>query len=124
MSKIPGARAEAQNSLEIAKIADNKYQQVRALLLLGSVAYTSGDTAQAQQFVTQAIDLARVNEMEDLTTQGLLDLGNASLLKRVFEDGPTLPASGSRVSAALQTKAKRSARKFVDRFDLHSTESG
>jgi serine/threonine protein kinase/Tfp pilus assembly protein PilF len=84
MSKIPEARTQAQNSLDIAKIADNKYQQVRALLLLGSVA-SSGDTAIAQEFVSAAIDLARSNEMENLVTQGLLDLGQASLLRRAFD---------------------------------------
>jgi serine/threonine protein kinase/tetratricopeptide (TPR) repeat protein len=86
MSKVQEARTEAQNSLDIAKIADNKHQQVRALLLLGSIAYSSGDTAQAQQLVTQAIDLARTNQMENLVTQGLLDLSNTLLLKRSFAD--------------------------------------
>lgn len=86
MSKVAEARVEAQNSLDIAKIADNKHQQVRALLLLGSIAYSSGDTAQAQQLVTQAIDLARANDMENLVTQGLLDLSNTLLLRRTFQD--------------------------------------
>jgi tetratricopeptide (TPR) repeat protein len=35
MSKVPEARTQAQSSLDIAKIADNKHQQVRAMLLLG-----------------------------------------------------------------------------------------
>ena len=86
MSKVAEARDEAQNSLNIAKIADNKHQQVRAMLLLGSIAYSSGDTAQAQQLVTQAIDLARANQMENLVTQGLLDLSNTLLLKRAFAE--------------------------------------
>ena len=86
MSKVAEARTQAQSSLDIAKIADNKHQQVRATLLLGSIAYSPGDTAQAQQLVTQAIDLARANQMENLVTQGLLDLSNALLLKRSFAD--------------------------------------
>ena len=86
MSKMPEARAQAQSSLDIAKIAANKHQQVRAMLLLGSIAYSSGDTAQAQQLVTQAIDLARNNQMENLVTQGVLDLSNTLLLKRAFPD--------------------------------------
>jgi len=86
MSKIPEAREAAQHSLEVAKLAANPYQQTRALLLLSAIAYSSGDTAAAQPLATQAIDLARANAMEDLATQGLLDLGNASLLRREFAD--------------------------------------
>lgn len=85
LSKTSEARKEAEKSLEIANIADNKYQQVRAKLLLGSIAYSTGDTAQGQKLVTEALDLARANDMENLTTQGLLDLGYALMIKRSYE---------------------------------------
>jgi len=86
MSKIPEAQGAGEQSLNLATTADNKYQQVKALLLLGSIAYSSGNTEQAQTLITRAIDLARVNNLENLTTQGLLDLGNSLLLKRSFAD--------------------------------------
>jgi tetratricopeptide (TPR) repeat protein/tRNA A-37 threonylcarbamoyl transferase component Bud32 len=86
MSKIPEAQKAAEQSLNLAKTAENAYQQVRSLLLLGSIAYLSGNTEQAQPSITQALDLARTNSMEDLATQGLLDLGNSLLLKRAFDD--------------------------------------
>ena len=86
MGKMTEAQNAAQQSLDVAKVADNKYQQVRALLLLSGIAYSSGDTAHAQQLATQGLELARSNNMENLATQGLLDLGNASLLRRGFDD--------------------------------------
>jgi tetratricopeptide (TPR) repeat protein len=106
MSKVTEARAEAQSSFDIAKIADNKYQQVRALLLLGSIAYSSGDTAQAQQLVTQAIDVARANEMENLATEGILDFSNALLLRRSFEDAERYARQG--LEFAQRYREKRS----------------
>jgi serine/threonine protein kinase len=86
MGKMTEAQNAAQQSLDVAKVADNKYQQVRALLLIGAIGYQSGDTTKGQQLVTQAIDLARSNDMENLTTQGLLDLGYALMIKRSYDE--------------------------------------
>ena len=82
--RSPDARAAAQQSFDVAQIARNTYQQVRALLLLSTIAYQTGDTAQAQERATQALDLARRNSMENLATQGLLDLGYALMIKRSY----------------------------------------
>jgi serine/threonine protein kinase len=84
--KIVEAEAAAQQSLNIAKFADNKYQQVRALLLLSSIAYSSGETPQAQDLASQAIALAANHDLESLTTQGLLDLGYALMVKRAYNE--------------------------------------
>jgi serine/threonine protein kinase/Flp pilus assembly protein TadD len=89
MSKIPEAQRAAEQSLNLANAADNRYQQVRALLLLSTIAYSSGNTEEAQKLVTRALDLARSNGMENLVTQGLLDLGNSLLLKRSFTEAET-----------------------------------
>lgn len=86
MGKVTEAQNAAQQSFDVAKVADNKYQQVRALLLIGAIGYQSGDTTKGQQLVTQAIDLARSNDMENLTTQGLLDLGYALMIKRSYDE--------------------------------------
>jgi serine/threonine protein kinase/tetratricopeptide (TPR) repeat protein len=94
ISKIPEAREAAQHSLEVAKLAGNQYQEVRALLLLSAVSYSSGDTAGAQPLVTQALELARANDMEDMATQGLLDLSNASLLRQGFDDAERYARQG------------------------------
>ena len=105
MSKIPEAHDAAQHSLEVARLAGNQYQQVRALLLLSAISYSSGDTAKAQPLATEAIELARANDMENLATQGLLDLGNASLLRRGFDDAERYARQG--LDLAQRYKEKR-----------------
>lgn len=107
MGKGDEARRHATDSLQIAKIANNNYQQVRALLLLGGIAHLSGDTPQAQLLVTQAIDLARSNDLENLSTQGVLDLSNALLLKRSFEESERYARQG--LGLAQGNRQKRNA---------------
>ena len=85
MGKIPEAQTAAEQALNLANtVAENKYQQVRTLLLLGSISYSSGDTEKAQSLTTQALEMARANGMENLATRGLLDVGNTLSLKRDF----------------------------------------
>src|SRR5258706_8930795 len=84
--ELPQARNMTQQALDIAKFAKNEYQEVRALLLLSAIAYSSGDTAQGQQLALQALDLARKNNMENLATQGLLDLGYALMIQRSYDE--------------------------------------
>jgi serine/threonine protein kinase/lipopolysaccharide biosynthesis regulator YciM len=105
MSITAEAREAAQHSLEVAKLASNQYQQVRALLLLSAVAYSSGDTASAEPLATQALNLARTNNMEDLATQGLLDLSNTSLLRRNFDNAERYARQG--LDLAQRYKEKR-----------------
>ena len=85
IGKIPEAQGAAEQALNLANTAsENKYQQVRALLLLGAISYSSGDTKKAQASTTQALEAARANGMENLATRGLLDVGQTLLLKRDF----------------------------------------
>ena len=84
--KMPDARSAAQRSLDVSRTANNVYQQVRALLLLSTISYSTGDTKQAEDLISQALALARRNDMEGLTVQGLLDLGYASMLKRSYKE--------------------------------------
>ena len=104
MSKMPEAQKAAEQSLNLANTADNKYQQVRTLLLLSTIAYSSGNTEQAQPLTTQALELARANNMEDLATQGLLDLGNSLLLKRSFVDAERYVRQGLEIAQGNREK--------------------
>src|SRR5207302_8028866 len=60
---------------------------------------------QAEQLATRAIDLARSKDMENLVTQGLLDLGNALLLRRGFDDAERYTRQG--LDLAQHYKEKR-----------------
>lgn len=88
-----GRLAEARFLLEetwrIAQTAGDPHQQIKALLLLSSVAYKTGDTVLAQQRAKTAVELAQSNGIENLTTRGLQDLGTA-----VFVSGDYPTAEG------------------------------
>jgi tetratricopeptide (TPR) repeat protein/predicted Ser/Thr protein kinase len=82
MGMLAEAREQTQKALEIARFSDNKYQQIRTLLQLSTIAYSGGDTEQSKKYAAEAVDLAKSNGMENLTTQGLLDLGHAFFVQR------------------------------------------
>jgi len=82
MGKLDEARALLEKVLDITRLSNNTYQYIRALLELSHVAYSGGDTAQARQYATEAVGLARANHMDNLTTRGLHDLGYAFLVRR------------------------------------------
>lgn len=84
--KLNEARALLNRVLDITRLSNNTYQHIRALLELSRVSYSKGDTAQARQYATEAVGMARVNRMENLTTQGLHDLGYAFLMDRAYND--------------------------------------
>lgn len=84
--KLDDADSQLQKARDITRINNNTYQQVKILLERSRVAYSQGDTARAKEFATEAVDLARANGMENLTTQGLHDLGYAFLVRRAYAD--------------------------------------
>lgn len=79
--KLPEAQEQLQRALDLALTTDNKSQQIKTLLQLGGVFYSSGDTVRAEQYATRATDLARSEQLDNLTTNGLIDIGNALFLR-------------------------------------------
>jgi len=79
------AKGQLEESLTIARATGNQYQEIKSKLLLSSVLRTAGDTASAQEYANEVIQLAQANGLENLTTSGLIDLGNSYLLKSDFD---------------------------------------
>ena len=75
------ARVKLEKALELSRITENSYQQIRVLLSLSSVAAWESDPDEAEQRATQATNLAQENSIENQATSGLIWLGN-SLLQR------------------------------------------
>src|SRR5262249_8968522 len=75
------ARSELERVLEILKNVDNKYQLVRTQLQLSLVARNEGDIDRAKEWAAQAIQLAQANNIKNIASNGLIDLGLA-LIKR------------------------------------------
>lgn len=79
--KLPDAQEQLRRALDLAVTTDNKSQQIKTLLQLGSVSYSTGETLRAEQYATRAIELARAEQLDNLTTNGLIDIGNTFFLR-------------------------------------------
>ncbi len=60
-----------------ARASGSLSQQILTLLQLSSVSFAAGEPDLSQQQAEAAVALARANGLENLTTRGLIDLGNA-----------------------------------------------
>ena len=90
LDKLAEAKAQFKQTLETAQTTGNLQQQIKAKLKLSSVLQTEGDSATAQQYANEVIDLARANGLENLTTSGLIDLGYSHFLKGDFDEAEKL----------------------------------
>jgi serine/threonine protein kinase/tetratricopeptide (TPR) repeat protein len=81
IGKIPRAKEELQQALDLARAAGNPAQQILTLLQLSSVLYAEGDTLQAQKLASQAVASSQQERMESLTIRSYLDLGNVFIMR-------------------------------------------
>jgi serine/threonine protein kinase/Tfp pilus assembly protein PilF len=84
--KLPEARAQLEQVLEILKNLDNKYQLVRAQLQLSLVARDQGNLDQAKELAGEAINIAQTANIKNIATQGLIDLGLALMSRGDFDE--------------------------------------
>ena len=87
IKKLPEAKAKLEEALKTAQnLPDNKYQLVKTQLQLSSVYANLGDTELATKVATEAIDLAQKSRIQNLATNGLIDLGYTFLTRGEFKD--------------------------------------
>jgi serine/threonine protein kinase len=84
--KLPQAKEQLQHALDLALTTDNKSQQIKILLQLGAVFYSTGETLRGEENATRAIELARAEQLDNLTTDGIIDLGNALFIRGEYSD--------------------------------------
>jgi serine/threonine protein kinase/Tfp pilus assembly protein PilF len=84
--KLPEARSQLEQVLEILKNVDNKYQLVRAQLQLSLVARDQGNLEQAKELAAEAINIAQTANIKNIATQGLIDLGLALMSRGDFDE--------------------------------------
>jgi serine/threonine protein kinase len=88
------ARTNLQTSLTIARQIPSVQLEIRALTQMSSVEYHSENVEQAIQYANQAIQLARENELEYWSGEGLVRLGNAYLSRHELDKAePPLQAA-------------------------------
>jgi serine/threonine protein kinase/Tfp pilus assembly protein PilF len=80
------AQVQFGQALERSVALENNDQRIRTLQALGSTYVQRGDAEKALQYSQQAMDLARSSNMENLTTAGLIDIGNSYLITANFAE--------------------------------------
>ena len=71
------AQQQLQQALDMGQASISKPQRIKIILQLSSVLYSTGNPAAAQQRAHEATELAQEEGLENLTTNGLVDIGNA-----------------------------------------------
>lgn len=84
--KLPEAQEQLRRGLDLSLTTDNKPQQIKILLQLGGIFYSAGDSLRAEEYATRAIELARSEQLDNLTTSGLIDIGNALFLRGEYSE--------------------------------------
>ena len=87
IKKLPEAKALLEEALKTAQnLPDNKYQLVKTQLQLSGVYSNAGDTVRATRVAIEAIELAIQNRIQNLATNGSIDLGYVFLSRGEFKD--------------------------------------
>jgi serine/threonine protein kinase/predicted nucleic acid-binding protein len=85
-SKLPEARTQLQQALQRSVALENKDQHIKVLQQLSNTYIVAGDAAKAHEYSQQAMELAQASGMENLTTAGLIEIGNAYLAKTNYPE--------------------------------------
>src|SRR5207244_2357412 len=81
LGKLSEAKTQLEQALALARANDNISQSIKILLQLTMVAVDAGETTRATDYARDAVDLAQKNGMENLSAQGLVDLGYSYLIR-------------------------------------------
>lgn len=85
LNKTAEARTQLQLALDLARNTTyNKYQEIRALLGLSGAASIEGNTPKAKQLALEAMEAADNNNLTNLKTAGLIEIGNVFLEGREY----------------------------------------
>lgn len=81
VDKLPEAQEQLRHALDQSITTGNKSQQIKTLLQLAGICYSAGETLRAEEYSTRAMTLATAEQLDNLTTTGLVDIGNAFFLR-------------------------------------------
>lgn len=86
IGKMSEAQEQLQKALDIARSSSNQYQEIKTMLQMSTVLYSRGKTELAKELAGEAVKLAQDVGIENLATQGLIDLGNAYIVRREYSE--------------------------------------
>ena len=79
--KVKDAEEQLNKALQKSIVLEHQDKHIRVLLNLSNNAIISGNLALAKDRAAEALMLAQQNKMENLTIQGLIDIGNRYFLQ-------------------------------------------
>lgn len=79
--KFADAQDAFRSALQRSEALENTEQRIRILQEVSYTFATAGDSDKSRQYSEQATQLAQTNRMENLTTSGLIQIGNSYLVK-------------------------------------------
>jgi serine/threonine protein kinase/lipopolysaccharide biosynthesis regulator YciM len=86
IGKLQEAQDQLEVALDISRASNNEYQEIKTRLQLSTVLYWRGKTEQAKESANAAVTLAQNLKIENLATQGLIDLGNLYISRREYAE--------------------------------------
>ena len=86
IGKLDEAEDQLRKAFDLSRSSNNQYQQIKTMLQLSTVLNTRGKTTEAKQNAVDAVKLAESAGIENLATQGLIDLGDTYLVRREYSD--------------------------------------
>lgn len=87
MKKLSEAKTGLEYALTLAQnLHENKYQLVKTQLQLSGVYDNLGESERAKKVATEAIEVAQGNRIQNLATNGLIDLGYTFLSRDEFSE--------------------------------------
>ena len=85
LNRFQDARAQLQKVLDLAREPENRQQQIRARLEL-SRAYLEDNPDRARSIATEAINMAKANNLQSLAGNGLIDIGYTFFLRGEYDE--------------------------------------
>jgi tetratricopeptide (TPR) repeat protein len=84
--KLPEAGEQLRRAHDLAAATANKAHQIKTLLQLSRLDYMAGNTERARRYADEALGLARREQLDNLTTSGLLDIGNTFFVRGEYDE--------------------------------------
>lgn len=107
--KLPEAGEQLRRAHELAIATSNTAHQIKTLLQLSRLDYFAGNTERARRYADEAIGLARREQLDNLTMNGLLDIGNIFFVRGEYAEAEKYFTQVLEIAAAH--KARRASAK-------------
>ncbi|MDQ3919726.1 MAG: tetratricopeptide repeat protein, partial [Acidobacteriota bacterium] len=86
LDKLAQAQQQFQQALDMGQASVSKPQRIKIILQLSSVLYSAGNPSAAQQRAQEATGLAQEEGLENVTTNGLVDIGYSSMWQGKYSE--------------------------------------